>query len=133
MNNLRTKEAGRAGSPARAVLVLSLVVSVIGCIGYFSLPRGPIIFYIFAHLGALGLLGLIGSGIGALAKRKGRSYWMAFWLGGPLPIVLGLIAAAIVGDHWSCGGSVSLAVAAVVALSYAFMSKRAVLETGRAG
>lgn len=116
----------------KRALLSSLIILIVGCIGYFSLPRGAVIFYISAHLGALGLLGLIGSAAGALARRKGRSYSTAFFLGSLLPIAAGLVAvalfAALVGGRISCGGSVSLAVAVIVVASYSFMSRKVLHE-----
>ena len=127
------KEDRDTGSPTKWLIISSFVVLVIGCIGYFSLPRGPLSFYIFAHVGALGVLGLIGSGIGALARKKGRSYTTALLLGIPLPIVVGLIGALTIGDHVSCGGSLSLLIAIIVTIVYAFISKKTSLEAGQAG
>jgi len=108
------------------VFLLSLVILIIGCIGYFSLPRGPI-FYIFAHLGALGLLGLIGSAVGVMARKKGRSYWTAFFLGSLLPIAAGIVAVVLFElrtGHLYCGGAVSLMLAILVAIFYVLIKKR---------
>jgi hypothetical protein len=117
---------------AKWILPSSLVILIIGCIGYFGLPRGTLIFYIFAHLGALGLLGLIGGAAGILARRKGRSYSTAFFLGSVLPVAAGLVAvvlfAVLVGGRISCGGSVSLATALIVVASYSLMSRKVLPE-----
>ena len=126
MKNSKETVRRTDGSPTRWVLVSSLVIFIVGCIGYFSLPRGPI-FYIFAHLGALGLLGLIGCAIGILARKKGYSYWTAFLLGCLLPVVAGLIAVVLfvqIQGHLYCGGAVSLALAILVAIFYALLKKR---------
>lgn len=124
MDDSPKNKVGKASPPTRPVLLISLVLLVVGVAGYFLMSRGPLIFYIFAHLGALGLFGLIGGGLGILAIKKGRDYWTAFMLGCLLPIVAGLVAVVSIGDPWYCGGVVCLGVAALAALSYAFISKR---------
>ena len=124
MPNPNAAARGRAASLQKGVLLASLIVLIIGVVGYFSLPRGTISMYVFAHIGALGLLGLIGGGVGALAQKKGRSYTTALLLGGALPIAVGLIAVAMVRGQTPCGGSVSLAVALLVAVAYVSAKKR---------
>jgi hypothetical protein len=128
------KIAGRkAGSTTKWVLLLSLIILIVGCAGYFSLPRGQLIFYVFAHLGALGILGLIGGAVGVLAKRKGRSFSIAFLSGCLLPVVVGIVAVAASGSQVSCGGSVSLAVALLVVVFYAIVNKKRLYEARHAG
>ena len=124
MKDSRAKEDRKTVSYVKWILILSLIILIIGCVGYFSLPRGLSIFYIFAHLGALGLLGLIGGAAGILAIKKRRSFWVAFFLGSLLPIFSGIIAVIMAGDSVSCGGSISLAVAVLVAASYLFSKKK---------
>ena len=108
----------------KRVLLISLGALIVGCIGYFSSPRGLPIFYVFAHLGALGLLGLIGGAVGILARKKGRDYLTALALGSLLPIAAGLVAVAMVGRPIPCGGLVSLAVAFLVAVAYISAKKK---------
>jgi len=82
--------------------------------------------YVFAHVGGLGVIGLMACWAGAIAKKKGHSYWKAFSLGFALPIVLGIISTAavsVMGGH-GCGGIVSLLIAAVVVLFYSLARKR---------
>jgi hypothetical protein len=124
MRNPEAMERGKAVSLEKQVLLVSLGVLIVGCIGYFVLPRGPLIFYVFAHVGALGLLGLIGGAVGILARKKGRGYLTALLLGSLLPIVSGLVAVAMIRGEKPCGGSVSLAVAALVVLAHLFTKKK---------
>ena len=106
----------------------SLGLLVVGSIGYFILPRDLWVFYFFAHLGALGVMGLSGSAAGALAHRKSRSFWRAYSLGAILPIIAGIVAVLIfllgANGQLFCGGSVSLATAVLIALYYLLVNKR---------
>lgn len=136
MKNSQEIDGRKAGSRARWALLSSLIILIIGCIGYFSLPRGLLTFYIFAHLGALGLLGLIGGATGILARKKGRSFSTAFILGSLLPIAAGIIAVVIVvisAGQITCGGSVSFAVAVLVVVLYTLISKKRSRKAGQAG
>jgi len=90
MQGPRAKDNSRTVSREKWMLLVSLCLLIIGCIGYSSLSRGLITFYVFAHLGALGLLGLFGIAAGALARKKFRNYWTAFLLGSLFPIILGI-------------------------------------------
>ena len=108
------------------MLLFFLSLIVVGLAGYviFASPR---IRYVLAHVGGLGVIGLLACWAGAVAKKKGYSYWKAFFLGFVPPIVLGIISTAavyIMGGH-GCGGIVSLFVAAVVVLFYSLAKKGA--------
>jgi len=133
------KERGgsKAVSIEKTVLLLSLSSLVVGSVGYFSLQRDLWIFYFFAHLGALGVMGLFGSAAGILARKKLRSYWTAFWLGFLLPIISGIVAVLlflwVVNGHLYCGGSVSLLVAVPVVIFYLLAKKKTPPQTGYAG
>ncbi|MCP4580370.1 MAG: hypothetical protein GY839_02035 [candidate division Zixibacteria bacterium] len=133
MNETQKKEGMKKGLPSKWVLLSSLIALIIGCIGYFSLDRGLPLFYTFAHLGALGVLGLIGGVASILARKKGRSYWMALLLSILLPIVAGIVGALMIGNQVSCGGSLSLLIAIIVTGFYALISKKTSLETGQVG
>ena len=108
--------------------VLSLFLLAIGVTGYFLTNRGLPIFYISAHLGALGLLGLFGTLAGILARQKRLSFWVAFFLGTLLPIEAGLIAVLIfylgTDRQLYCGGASSLAVAFLIIILYFIVKKR---------
>ena len=128
MQGPRAKDNSKTVSGAKWMLLVSLGLLIIGCIGYFSSPRGLLIFYVFAHLGALGLLGLFGSAAGVLARKKRRGYWTAFSLCSLLPIISGTAAVLVfwLGEEGNlyCGGSVSLAVAILVLISYLLAKKK---------
>lgn len=103
-------------------ILLSFGCLIIGCFGYFTLKSDLWLFYFFAHLGALGLLGLCGCATGELAKRRVRRYWKAFTLGFLLPIVTGILGVLVflwgVDGQLYCGGSVSLLTAIGVLIFY---------------
>ncbi len=71
---------------------ISLGFLIVGSIGYFSIPREIWTFYLFAHLGALGVMGLFGCAAGLIARKKYRGYWTAFSLGFFFPIISGFVA-----------------------------------------
>jgi len=84
--------------------------------------------YLFAHIGGLGIIGLLACLAGSLAKKKGHGYWRAFYIGFVPPIALGIISVCVVhalGGH-GCGGIVSLSVATAIILFYSLTKKRAV-------
>ena len=107
--------------------LVSLGLLLVGALGYFSLSRGHWIFYLFAHLGALGVMGLFGSLTAWLARRKSRNLPAAFALGFAFPVLAGIAAVLVfylaVDGNWYCGGSVSLAAAVLVTLYYLVVKK----------
>jgi len=119
---------------ANRMFLLSLGCLIVGSVGYFTLQRDVWVFYLFAHCGALGVMGLFGVAAGALATKKGRDYWPAFYLGSLLPIVSGMVAVLLLlsGEQGRlyCGGSVSLLVAALVILVYSLARTRAAPQAG---
>ena len=107
------------------MLLLFLSLLVIGLASYVVFA-GLWVRYIFAHIGGLGVLGLLACWAGAIAKKKGRSYWGAFSLGLMTPVMLGVSSVGVVhtlGGH-GCGGIVSLFVAIAVVLYYHLAKKR---------
>ena len=107
------------------MLLLFLSLLVIGLASYVVFA-GLWVRYIFAHIGGLGVIGLIGCWAGSVAKKKGYSYWKAFFAGSVPPIMLGIISVGVVhtlGGH-GCGGIVSLFVAIAVVLYYHLAKKR---------
>lgn len=121
------------GKTRKHQLWVSLLLLVIGVAGYFTL-RGHWLFYGFAHTGAVGLIGLFGIAAGSIARIKGRDYNLAFWLGFLTPVVLGIAAVLVVrfaggpGTPFYCGGSVSLAAAVLILISYSVVRKRPAVE-----
>ncbi len=111
------------------VQLLFLGLLSISFVGYFAL-RKLWIGFIFGHTAALSIMGFYGCLTGAIAKKKGYSYWRAFQIGFFLPIILGGISAFLFvpeserGLPLTCGGWVSLAAGIVVVISYSFIKKR---------
>lgn len=119
------------------MLLVSLGLLIVGGIGYFSSFRGLPVFYVFTHLGALGLLGLFGYAVGVLARKKRRGFWTAFSLGSLLPIISGIAGVLVfwLGEegHLYCGGSVSLVIATLVAVFYLLAKKKTLPQSIHAG
>jgi len=106
------------------MLLLSLGLLVLGLAGYVVFA-GLWVRYIFAHVGGLGILGLLGCWAAATAKKKGYNHLKALFLGFVLPVVLGVVSVGVVyasGGH-GCGGIVSLSVALVVVVFYSLAKK----------
>ena len=114
-------------------LLFSFSLLIVGSAGYFSVPRDFWMFYVFAHLGALGVIGLLASSAGALARKKRRGYWRAFSLVTVLSIISGIVAVLILllGEeaHLYCGGSVSLAFAILIIIFYSLAKKKTPPQT----
>jgi hypothetical protein len=90
--------------------------------------------FIFAHIGGLGVIGLLACWAGAIAKKKGRGYWGVFYLGLIAPIMLGVSSVVVVhclGGH-GCGGIVSLFVALAVIIFYS-LAKNSAVKTKAGG
>lgn len=109
----------------RMIFIFSSVFFIVGTIGYFLINRDYWLFYLFAHLGAFGIMGIFGCLAGFLAKKKKRGYWTAFMLGSLLPIVLGILAVLFFyvkqDGKLYCGGAVSLLIAILVIMSYSLI------------
>lgn len=106
--------------------MLFLGLLIVGVIGYFTLHNLWISF-IFAHVGGLGIIGLLGGLAGIMAKKKGYGYWNAFLLGFILPIILGVVAALLI-QPISCGGSPSLGVALLIVIIYSLTKRRDIVK-----
>jgi len=120
--NIQNKEPNLCITIENRILLLFLGLFIIGVIGYFAL-RNLWIGSIFAHVGGLGIIGLLGGLAGIIAKKKGYSYWKAFLLGLILPIFLGVMAVLLV-EPSSCGGSPSLAAALLIVIIYSLIKRR---------
>ena len=109
------------------LLSLALLVAGFGC-GY---AVGHNVFgYVLFHLGGLGSLGLLASGVGCIARKKGYGYWRVFLFAFSSSVLLGTAGAFLVppvgaeGRPAACGGSVSLLVAVVFIVVWAIKRKR---------
>ncbi len=137
MQDSKDKTYSECESCEKRTFLISLSCLLVGSVGYFLLSRDVWIFYLFAHLGALGVMGLSGVAAGVLARKKHRGYWTAFSLGFLLPIILGIVAVLIfwLGEDGKlyCGGSVSLVVAILVIVFYLLAKKKKPSQAGYAG
>ncbi len=100
-----------------------IVVGSAGCLVF----AGSWVRYVFAHIGGLGIIGLLACWAGSIARKKGLNYWKAFFVGLMIPSILGVISVGVVhvlGGH-GCGGIVSLPVAILVILYYRLVKKQA--------
>ena len=112
-NNLRSMKIQKMSGRIPLVFTLLFLVSLIG---YFS-TESHLIKITFAHLGGLGIVGILGSIAGVIATKKGYTYLKVLSLVLILPILLGSIA-VILFKPISCGGSISFAVALLLFLYY---------------
>jgi hypothetical protein len=105
------------------ILLISTIAFIFGLIGYFAFFN-QWIRYIFAHVGALGIISFFAWLAGNIAAKKGLNVKRAVLLGFFPPVILGIIAVYIVGPPKegvipsSCGGIVSLAVALTIVIIY---------------
>ena len=108
----------------RNILLLFIVLFIVGIIGYFS-TESHWIEFTFAHLGGLGIVGVLGSFTGLIAMKKGFIYFKAFSLSLILPILFGSILVFLF-KPIPCGGSVSLAVSVLAVLYYSIAKRRVI-------
>ena len=114
---------------AKKIFILSIITLIIGLIGYFIF-RNHWTRYIFAHIGALGIIGLFACLAGAIAQKKGLNYRKAVLLGFFSSMFLGIIADYLVDPPRnnalpsSCGGIISLSVGLIVVVIYLFAKER---------
>lgn len=115
----------------RNIFWMSLGGLIVGTTGYFTLDRSAWLFYIFAHTGAVGVMGLLGVAAAKIAIRKNRNHGTAFLLGFLFPIAGGILAVLLCllpeNGRLYCGGSISLLLAILVLVYYALA--RAPLQT----
>jgi hypothetical protein len=111
------------GNLAKKILIASIITFLLGLIGYFIFHDNWV-KYIFAHVGALGILGLFACLTGAIARKKRFKYRNAVLISFFPPIFIGTIADYLIdpprpnGLPSSCGGSVSLGVAIIIVIIY---------------
>ena len=107
------------------LLLIVIVLVGIGVAGYFIF-RNLWIRYVFAHLGGLGVMVPFGFWAGAVARKKGYSFWPAFFMGFLLPVILGILTTILfhLSGGRGCGGIVSIAVALIVIIVYYMVKKK---------
>jgi hypothetical protein len=120
--NVRNKTPGDRIAIENRVLLLFLGLLVIGVIGCFAL-RSLWMGSIFAHVGGVGIIGILSSLTGIIAKKKGYSYWKVFLIGLILPVCLGVIAVLLI-EPISCGGSPSMGVALLLVIICSLIKRR---------
>ena len=113
------------------ILFLFCGLMIAGTAGYL-LYKNLLAGYIFAHAGALGLIGIIACFTGIIARKKGLNFWKTLAVGLILPIILGIGFVLITyytgeqGAPMVCGGAVSLAVAILTLISFTLVRKKTV-------
>ena len=122
--NIQNKKPGNGITLESRILLLFLGLLIIGVIGYFTLHNIGI-HTVFAHIGGLGIIGLLGGLTGIIAMKKGYGYWKAFLLGLILPVLVGVIAVLLT-QTFSCGGSPSLGVALLIVIIYSLIKRRSI-------
>ncbi len=81
------------------------------------------------HMAGLGVVGLLASQAGHIARKKGRAFTSAFLVGVLLPLSLGAAAALLVTimiGFVYCGGGVVLATAVIVPIAYCCLRQQRV-------
>ena len=122
---------------ARRIFLISTTLLVVGfglgyAVGYTTFG------YVLLHIGGLGSLGLLASGAGYIATRKGYEYWRAFYPALSSSIILGTIGVYLVppgegeGRPAACGGSVSLFVALVFLVVWAVRKQKGEMSSSSA-
>ena len=113
------------------LLLLFLGLLIVGIAGFFTF-RNTITGLISAHLGALGLIGIFACIAGFIARKKGLNYWRAIAITIVSPIVMGFVFVLAIyffgkeSQQLICGGSVSLAIAILICISYLFAKTKIV-------
>ncbi|MFC2151469.1 hypothetical protein ACFLSE_02995 [Bacteroidota bacterium] len=113
----------------KKIFIISIVTLVLGLIGYFIFSNHWI-KYIFVHIGAVGIIGLLAYLTSIIAKQKGLNYGKAFSFSFFPSVFLGIISAYLAGPPREnglplfCGGSVSLGLALIVVIIYLLLKKR---------
>jgi hypothetical protein len=122
----KKKERDSTNPLKRNIALLFLLLLFISSVVYFYSDIHWIEIT-FAHLGAFGIVGLLGCCTGLIAMKKGYGYWKAFLIGMFSPIFLG-IGAVLLFQPVSCGGSVSLAVAIIILVTYSLLKRKIVVN-----
>ena len=127
--NVRRRQAAGCASLESTTQLFFLGILSVGFVGHFAMRKiWP--GFIFAHLAALGIMGFFGCLAGAIAKKKGYGYGMAFRFGFFVPLIFGVASAFLLapaGDGrlpLTCGGWFSLISGIIVVLVYAVVRRR---------
>ena len=82
--------------------------------------------YVFAHVGGLGILSILGSLSGYLARKKGYGYGVAYFWGFAFPAITGIVAVVVIHSTGGggCGGIVSLTLGLLVVIVYTLIRPR---------
>ena len=113
----------------RKMTLLSLALLIVGFAGGYVV-KNPVVSFVLYHVGGLGAVGLLASVVGTVARKKGYRQVRAFVIALFVSVLLGVIAAYLVppsggeGRPAACGGSVSLGVAIVFIMAWAFVRRR---------
>ena len=121
-DKIKIKEQSSDSLRKRKLPLLFLLLLIISILLYFSTDIHWVEIT-FAHLGAIGIIGLLSCGAGLIAMKKGYGYWKAFLIGIFAPVILGFGAVLLI-QPGSCGGSVSLAVAILTLVTYSLLRGR---------
>lgn len=113
--NISRRDSNIHSSSERRIIFIAVFAIILGFLG-FQISGHGLASYIFAHVGALGVLSLSGSLSGCMARRKGYGYWSAYFWGFAFPAIIGVISVVVVHalGGGGCGGIVSIAAALVV-------------------
>ena len=109
----------------RKILLIFIILLIFGLAGYFALHNFRV-RYVFAHIGGLAIIGLLGYWAGRIAKKKGYNFWKAFLYGFVFPVILGIFSVFLVqilGGR-GCGGSVSIVAALLVVIGCFFVKRK---------
>ena len=119
------KVPGDGNIKERRILLLFIGLLIFGLAGYFALHNFGV-RYVFAHIGGLAIIGLLGYWAGRIAKKKGYRFWKAFLFGFGIPVILGVFSVFLVqilGGR-GCGGSVSIIAALLVVVGCFFVKRK---------
>ena len=118
-----TSQPTQSATFLRPAFVLSLILAVIGTIG-FILFADRSAGFIAAHVGGLGILGVLACINGFIARRKGLNMGMAFAVALVIPAIIGAVAAVSAntkdaeGAAHICGAPRALAAAVLIIVLY---------------
>ena len=122
---LNKKEPGSGITRECSIFLLFIGLLIFGLAGYFALHNFGV-RYVFAHIGGLAIIGLLGYWAGRIAKKKGYRFWKVLLFGFGIPVILGVFSVFLVhilGGR-GCGGSVSIIAALLVVIGCFFVKRK---------